>query len=282
MRPIRRGDRGPAVAEIRAILVGLDLLPAGRPATPTSSTHATERAVRAFQQDRGLSVDGEVGAGDLAGAGRRPLAARRPHALPRGARPAASARTSGRCRSGCWRWGTTSAGPTASTAPGPPGRWPSSSARSGSRPDGVLRPADLNALRRLGRKVVGGRPQWLREARARSGSPARAWSARPIVIDPGHGGTDPGVVVPDGPLRWTEADLAYDLAARLEGRLAAAGMRVHLTRGPAAGDAAARPRPGRAGQRTRRRPAHLAAHRRPRQPGGGRAWPPTTTAPTTG
>jgi N-acetylmuramoyl-L-alanine amidase len=53
------------------------------------------------------------------------------------------------------------------------------------------------------------------------------------VIDPGHGGPDdPGVVVPDGPLRWTEADLAFDIALRLEGRLAAAGMRVNLTRGP--------------------------------------------------
>lgn len=38
--------------------------------------------------------------------------------------------------------------------------------------------------------------------------------------------------VPDGPLRWTEADLVFDLATRLEGRLAAAGMRVYLTRGP--------------------------------------------------
>jgi N-acetylmuramoyl-L-alanine amidase len=40
------------------------------------------------------------------------------------------------------------------------------------------------------------------------------------------------VVVADGRLRWTEAELAWDLAARLEGRLTAAGMRVHLTRGP--------------------------------------------------
>jgi N-acetylmuramoyl-L-alanine amidase len=54
-----------------------------------------------------------------------------------------------------------------------------------------------------------------------------------IVIDPGHGGPDTGHVVPENPLRWVEADLVYDLAARLEGRLAAAGMRVHLTRGPA-------------------------------------------------
>jgi N-acetylmuramoyl-L-alanine amidase len=55
-----------------------------------------------------------------------------------------------------------------------------------------------------------------------------------IVIDPAHGGIDdPGIVVPDDRLRWIEADLVFDIAARLEGRLAAAGMRVHLTRGPA-------------------------------------------------
>jgi N-acetylmuramoyl-L-alanine amidase len=87
-------------------------------------------------------------------------------------------------------------------------------------------------LRRLGRKVVGGRPQLLREdERFRASGPALL--GKRIVIDPGHGGPDLGVVVPEGRLRWTEADLAFDLATRLEGRLAAAGMRVHLTRGPA-------------------------------------------------
>src|SRR5207248_2210744 len=43
---------------------------------------------------------------------------------------------------------------------------------------------------------------------------------------------DLGATVPEGLLRWTEADLAFDLALRLEGRLGAAGMRVYLTRGP--------------------------------------------------
>jgi N-acetylmuramoyl-L-alanine amidase len=38
-------------------------------------------------------------------------------------------------------------------------------------------------------------------------------------------------VVTDAAGRWTEAELAWDLAVRLEGRLAAAGVRVHLTRG---------------------------------------------------
>jgi N-acetylmuramoyl-L-alanine amidase len=90
----------------------------------------------------------------------------------------------------------------------------------------------MKALRRLGRKVVGGRPQWLREAEEfRQSGPNLV--GKTIVIDPGHGGGDDlGVLVPDGPLRWTEADLVFDVAARLEGRLAAAGMRVHLTRGP--------------------------------------------------
>ena len=95
----------------------------------------------------------------------------------------------------------------------------------------------MAALRRLGRKVIGGRPNLLRETeRFRAAGPALV--DKRIVIDPGHGGGDPGVSVPDGALRWTEADLAYDLAARLEGRLAAAGMRVHLTRGPRAERAA--------------------------------------------
>ena len=103
------------------------------------------------------------------------------------------------------------------------------------RADGECGPATVGALRRLGRKVVGGRPQLLREAEAfRASGPALL--GKRIVIDPGHGGPDTGHVVPDGPLRWMEADLVYDLAARLEGRLAAVGMRVHLTRGPAPSD----------------------------------------------
>jgi N-acetylmuramoyl-L-alanine amidase len=102
----------------------------------------------------------------------------------------------------------------------------------GLAPDGSCGPSTMNALRRLGRKVVGGRPQLLRETAAFHAS-GPALVGKRIVVDPGHGGADDlGVVVPDGPLRWTEADLAFDLALRLEGRLAAAGMRVNLTRGP--------------------------------------------------
>ena len=58
MRAIRRGETGPAVAEIRSILVGLELLTV---AGSDVFDDDTETAVRAFQQSRGIGVDGIVG-----------------------------------------------------------------------------------------------------------------------------------------------------------------------------------------------------------------------------
>jgi N-acetylmuramoyl-L-alanine amidase len=53
-------------------------------------------------------------------------------------------------------------------------------------------------------------------------------SGKRIIIDPGHGGEDRGVVV-DG---VSEADVMLDLARLLEGKMAATGMEALLTRGP--------------------------------------------------
>jgi N-acetylmuramoyl-L-alanine amidase len=55
-----------------------------------------------------------------------------------------------------------------------------------------------------------------------------------IVVDPGHGGEDSGTVHHDGDRGddLVEAQLAWDLAARLEGRLTALGVSTWLTRGP--------------------------------------------------
>ena len=78
-------------------------------------------------------------------------------------------------------------------------------------PDGACGPQTMTALRRLGRKVVGGRPQWLRESDAiravRAGAgrqahrhrpgprrrrPRRGGARRPAALDRGRPGVRPG------------------------------------------------------------------------------------------
>jgi N-acetylmuramoyl-L-alanine amidase len=229
MRPIRRGDHGPAVVEIRTILSTLGLL--GDPDGGADYDAGTEVAVRAFQQSRGLSVDGKVGDETW-----RALDAARWRLGQRALYQAVTDPLVGddvrQLQERLLEMGY-DLGRADGVYGGYTARAVAQFQREvGLAPDGSCGPATVNALRRLGRKVVGGRPQLLRETAAFHAS-GPALVGKQIVVDPGHGGPDdPGVVVPDGPLRWTEADLAFDIALRLEGRLAAAGMRVHLTRGP--------------------------------------------------
>lgn len=231
MRAYRRGDRGNAVAEIRAVLRTLDLLPpAVDPAGRAVYDDPTEHAVRTFQQSRGLSVDGRVGdeTWRALDAARWRLGARTLYqAMPEPLVGDDVRQLQERLLEMGYDVGRAD------------GIYGARTARSvaqfqrevGLVPDGACGPHTMTALRRLGRKVIGGAPLALREA-AKLRQSGRALVDKTIVIDPGHGGPDPGVVVPDGPLRWAEAELAFDLATRLEGRLAVAGMRVHLTRGP--------------------------------------------------
>ncbi|MGI8870869.1 MAG: N-acetylmuramoyl-L-alanine amidase [Mycobacteriales bacterium] len=96
----------------------------------------------------------------------------------------------------------------------------------GLQADGSCGPGTLRALQQLGRKVTGGRPQFLREAAAVA-SLGPSLIGRRVVIEPGHGGEDSGSSFGD----TSEADLVWDLAGRIEGRLAAAGVGANLTRG---------------------------------------------------
>lgn len=232
MRPIRPGDRGPAVTEIRKVLAGLDLLV---PAPDSDEFDArTERAVRAFQQSRGLSVDGRVGTEtwQALDAARWRLGARSLyHSVPEPLIGEDIRSLQERLLEMGYDVGRADAIYGVRTA-----RALAQFQREvGLVPDGTCGPHTVNSLRRLGRKVVGGRPQWLRESDAiRQSGPTLV--GRTVVIDPGHGGSDPGLTVPEGRRHWTEADLVHDLASRLEGRLAAAGVRVQLTRGPAQRD----------------------------------------------
>ncbi|MGY2065926.1 N-acetylmuramoyl-L-alanine amidase [Blastococcus sp. SYSU DS0619] len=100
--------------------------------------------------------------------------------------------------------------------------------------DGTCGPATLRALRQLGRKVTGGRPQLLRQSASFVESGPHLIGRR-IVVDAGHGGPDAGITSGE----TTEADLVFDLASRIEGRLAAAGATVYLTRGRSQGPALA-------------------------------------------
>lgn len=63
MQLLRRGDCGPAVREIRTTLGQLGLLPAVPPGSRAQDMFddGVDRAVRMFQQGRGLITDGIVG-----------------------------------------------------------------------------------------------------------------------------------------------------------------------------------------------------------------------------
>jgi N-acetylmuramoyl-L-alanine amidase len=225
---LRPGQSGPDVAALRRALAELGLL-RNTGADVDEFDAATENAVRAFQQRRGLSVDGRVGPD-----------------------------TSAALQSARWRLGDRVLAHNA-TAPlvgddvtalqdqlielgyrvgRPDGVFGTTTAEalrlfqreSGLLPDAVCGPVTLRALRQLGRRVVGGRPQLLREMMAVAQSGPSLLGKR-IVIDPGHGGDDAGERA-----GWiSEADLTWDLATRLEGRLTAIGVTSWLTRGPAAG-----------------------------------------------
>ncbi|GAA5144505.1 N-acetylmuramoyl-L-alanine amidase [Pseudonocardia eucalypti] len=224
MRLLRIGDSGPAVAEVRATLRDFGLLPAVGDEPDQTYDSAVESAVRAFQQRRGLITDGVVG--------------------PATARALREAR---------WTLGDRMLGLLISSPmagddvlalqerllelgfdPGRPGGVFDAQTEKalrafqreyGLQQDGICGPATLRALRQLGRSVTGGRPGLLREQeRVRKAGPRL--SGKRIVIDAGHGGPDRGVQVAG----VAEADLMWDLARRLEGRMAATGMEALLSR----------------------------------------------------
>ncbi len=230
---LRRGDTGVAVADVREILVSLELLRAPRhldpadPGDPAAAEYdsAVELAVRHFQQVRGLSVDGRVG------------------------RETYDAMTSAR-----WRFGDRLLQHTVGRlmhgddvmalqerliglgydSGKPDGLFGEETERAlrgfqadyGLIADGSCGPATMRALRQLSRVVSGGRPQLLRQESAFVSSGPHLFGKR-VVIDPGHGGADKGHVLGE----TTEADLTWDIASRIEGQLAAAGGTAYLTRG---------------------------------------------------
>jgi len=223
----RRGDVGPVVVEVRTRLAGLGLLAPPQAADPAAEVFddTLDVAVRFFQQDRGATVDGVVG--------------EKTWRLLEEARWSLGDRvlryTPGHLMAGddvfVLQSRLLELGFDPGRADGVFGRETEHALRDfqrnvGLAGDGTAGPGTFAALGRLARTVVGGAPGALREVeRIRAAGPRL--SGKVVVVDPGHGGRDTGAQ--GGGL--SEADVAADVAARVEGRLTAVGVAAYLTRG---------------------------------------------------
>ena len=227
-QPLRRGDTGPLVNALRDVLrratntePGADDEADGeplrrgprasRPRVPAGPRAARGRRRRASDRDRARRgalaarrpdpavhprpPDARGRRRRAAGAARRPRRARRP-----GGRRL-RARDRGRRCASC------SAG--------------SACARTGS----AARPRS-SALGALARSVAGGDP-WALRTESDVAVAGKSLAGKVIVLDPSHGGDGMGVNG-NGLL---EADITYDVARRVEGRLGASGVTAVLTRG---------------------------------------------------
>lgn len=215
------GDAGPAVAEVTDRLVGLGLLSADHAGRGEVFDAALERAVRAFQQERGLNADGIVGTSTYRALeearwrlGDRVLV-HLPGSLQSGDDVIAlqrqlldlgfkTGRVDGRF------------GPATDQAVRDFQR------NIGVPCDGTCGPATLTALARLRPRVTGGSPNVMRaEERIRTDGPRLA--GKVVVIDPAPS------VSTDPTLKALADEASTDLARRVEGRLVATGVQAFLS-----------------------------------------------------
>jgi N-acetylmuramoyl-L-alanine amidase len=230
MQLLRSGDRGPAVAAVRASLLALDLL---APAPVGSENHfddAVHDAVRRFQQEKGLIVDGLVGVMTwrrLEEAGYRFGQRTLIYSLsaPMAGDDVAELQTR-----------LLELGFNAGRHDGVFGQQTDSALRDfqgqyGLSVDGICGPATRGALAPL-TKVTGGSLHRIREEETLRVAGPRLRGKR-IVIDPGHGGLDRGSVGAGPAGDVAESDVVWDIATLLEGRMTATGMETLLTRSQA-------------------------------------------------
>ena len=230
---LRRGDRDASVVTLRSLLAraASGAVPAAadprldaRPSDPELFDDGLEAAVRDFQQRRGLVADGLVGPQTvraLDGArwrlGDRVLLHTPGHPM-RGDDVAA-------LQERMVVLGVMAGPVDAVFGPRTDAALRDLQRGLGLEPDGLCSAATLRAMQSLARAVGGGDPWALRQHAAVAGA-GRSLSGKVVVLDPAHGGPDPGTAAHG--LR--EADVVLDVAARVRDRLAATGVEPILTR----------------------------------------------------
>jgi N-acetylmuramoyl-L-alanine amidase len=222
---MRQGDRSDGVADLQARLgrLGFEVGPAELGGTFGPSTHA---AVRAFQQRRGIDVDGIVGPDTWRelvesswSLGDRLLHLRQPSMRGDDVRQLQSC--------------LNALGFSAGKHDGIFGPQTAAALRAFQRDlaideDGMAGLETIRAMERLRMVIRTGLGPRIREREERRASPP-GLSGKRIAVDPGHGGADPGNLGPSGE---TEAELTFHLAARLAQILEGEGAVTTLTRGP--------------------------------------------------
>ena len=223
-RLFRLGDRGDAVAEIRDRLALLGLTAAsgaGRHTAPDTFDEPLDQAVRAFQQQRGLSVDGMVGPSTY-----RVLEEARWRLGDRLLTYVAGNVLAGDDVLALQRR-LLDLGFKVGKLDGRFGHQTEQAVRDfqrnvGVQADGTCGPATLKALTRLAPIVSGGSPNAMRaEERIRRDGPQL--TGKVVVIDPSVGRFD------DSETRLRADAITVDLARRIEGRLVATGVQAFLT-----------------------------------------------------
>jgi N-acetylmuramoyl-L-alanine amidase len=220
----RLGDSGPAVAQITGLLERIGLLGvAAEQPSPGELFYdnRVELAVRTFQQQRGLTVDGVVG----------PLTFRRLDEARWRLGDRILTHLAGNLMAGddvyTLQGRLLDLGFRVGRIDGYFGPETEAGVREFQRnfgipPDGTCGPATLKALTRLSPMVKGGAPNALRaQERIREAGPHLG--GKIVVIDVGRGHNLPE--------EYAEASdrILHDLAQRVEGRLVATGVQAYLT-----------------------------------------------------
>ena len=237
MQVFRRGDRGPAVAEIRAKLERLGRLEplAGRRRAEPRQTRPSRSTQSSTMRPTGrfAASSRTAGSGSTAPSDRRPTArsTKRTGGSATGCCPTpsagrSSATTSPSCSNGCSTWASIPVAATGSSARateaalrGLPAQRRPSGRRAGSAPARCGRSSSCAAPSPAGRPPSGAK-------RSGCGAAVGALAGRVDRARPGPRRRRPrrrghGLV---------EAEIVLDLAARIEGRLGALGVTTYLTR----------------------------------------------------